>query len=138
LLHCICLRCGTFRPDVSAWGLEGHIHKDREFLDAIATDWRSPLSLLKNARRRLQGNSSGIAAEDRTMALSLAQLQAQRDVVQNAIASAVAMVEHGDTRTQMRDVNQLRTALGVIDQAIADAGGTSTLRSFKIRTSKGL
>lgn len=72
------------------------------------------------------------------MALTQAQLQAQLDAIDTAIGIGATSVQHGETRVQYRSIAELRTARGAIEQLIMEIGGDATVRSFPLRSSKGL
>ncbi len=69
---------------------------------------------------------------------TLSDLQARLESLKAALASGALMVQHGDKRTQLRSVEELKAAIAAVEEDIADAGGTRINRTFKFTSSKDL
>jgi len=69
---------------------------------------------------------------------TLAQLQIRLEGLKAALSSGVLVVQHGDTRTEYRSIDEIRTAIGAIQEDIEQAGGKSIVRSFKLTSTKDL
>lgn len=69
---------------------------------------------------------------------TLVQLQARLEALKVALATGVLIIQHGDTRTQYRTIDEIKTAIGAVQEDIAAAGGESVIRSFKLTSSKDL
>jgi len=69
---------------------------------------------------------------------TLAQLNLRLENLKAALAQAALTVEHADTRVQYRSVDEIRTAMGVVQKEIEAITGTGIVRSYKITMSKDL
>ncbi len=69
---------------------------------------------------------------------SLALLQQRLEALKAALATGVLIIQHGDTRTQYRSIDEIKTAIGAVQEDIAAAGGESVIRTFKLTSSKEL
>jgi chemotaxis response regulator CheB len=52
-------------------------------------------------------------------------LEARREALKKAIQSGVLRVQHGDTSTQYRSLEDMLKALAMIEAELADAAGTT-------------
>jgi hypothetical protein len=70
--------------------------------------------------------------------LPLQTLYAQLTAIDTAMGNGVLMVEHNGVRVTYRSIGDLRTARGAVEEQIMLAGGAGVVRSFPLRSSKGL
>lgn len=69
---------------------------------------------------------------------TLTQLLARRETLQAALASGAQTIQHGDTSTTYRSVDEIRTALASIENDIANMTNSGIVRSYKLTSSKDL
>lgn len=72
------------------------------------------------------------------MAMSIEELEAQRDAIRRAIRSGARMVRHGDKIVEYRNVSELQAALDDVQAQITDVLGTRRGRIRYMKTSKGI
>jgi hypothetical protein len=69
---------------------------------------------------------------------TLSQLTIRLESLKAALAQAALTVEHADTRVQYRSVEEIRTAIGIVQEEIEQQTGGGIIRSYKITSSKDL
>lgn len=72
------------------------------------------------------------------MAMSIEELEAQRDAIRRAIRSGARMVRHGDKIVEYRSVAELQSALDDVQEQIAEVSGVRRSRIRYAKTTKGI
>ena len=65
-------------------------------------------------------------------------LQTRLEALKAALANVASTVEHADTRVTYRSVDEIRTAIGIVQEEIEGLTGGGIVRSYKITSSKDL
>lgn len=68
----------------------------------------------------------------------MAWTQADREVLERALAKGERRVTFGDKTVEYRSVEELRTALHEIDAQLARDQGRTLIRQIRVTTDKGL
>lgn len=71
------------------------------------------------------------------MAKTLTELQAFRDQLMVAVGSSTLEVQTGDKRVRYKSVDEIQTAIRILDREIAQLSGAS-VRTIRVVTSKGV
>lgn len=71
------------------------------------------------------------------MAITLTELQAQRDAILRAMATGALSVQTGDSRIQYRNMAEMQQALSVINSQIAGYDTTTRVRMVRVNTRDG-
>ena len=71
------------------------------------------------------------------MAETVEQLQAQRLALVKAMRSGALNVRHGDKSVQYRSMEEMRAALDMIDEDIAEASGKKKKRITYVSVTRG-
>lgn len=69
--------------------------------------------------------------------MTVAELQVKRDALVAQIASAKSSLSSGDKSISYQSIDQMQTALSIIDKEIALAGGSSSVRTTLVQHSRG-
>lgn len=72
------------------------------------------------------------------MAMTIDELEAQRDAIRRAIRSGARMVRHGEKIVEYRSVAELQAALDDVQAQITEVTGTRRGRVRYMKTSKGI
>lgn len=68
----------------------------------------------------------------------MAYTQTQLDALQAALASGELRVQFKDRTVEYRSIAELKQAIALVENAINSAGGTPTVRQYRVVTEKGL
>lgn len=71
------------------------------------------------------------------MAETVEQLEAQRTALVKAMRSGALKVRHGDKSVDYRSMSEMRTALEMLDEEIAEASGKKKKRITYVSASRG-
>lgn len=69
--------------------------------------------------------------------MTLADLQTKRDALISDIAAAKSEITKGDATIRWQLIDQMQTALSILDKEIAVASGTTNVRSVFVQHSRG-
>lgn len=72
------------------------------------------------------------------MAMTIEELESQRDAIRRAIRSGARMVRHGDKIVEYRSVSELQSALDDVQEQIAEVAGVRRSRIRYAKTTKGI
>jgi hypothetical protein len=72
------------------------------------------------------------------MAATLTQLQTRLDALKAARASGLRVVDYAGRRTEFKSDAEMASAQTMLEQDIADASGTRTVRAYDVIGAKGL